>query len=90
MAIMAIFHAKGMTAQLYDEAIRKLEEAGQGAPEGRRFYVAAILADETLTVDVWESEDALGRFGAVLAPIVASLGLTPPLPDVYPVHDLAS
>ena len=89
MAIMAVFHAQGMSADQYDEAIRKLEEAGEGAPEGRRFHVAAVTSGETFSVDVWESEEALGRFGAVLAPIVAGLGLTPPQPEVYPVHDIA-
>ena len=90
MAIVAVFHAKGMTAEQYDEAIRQLEASGQGAPQGRRFHVAAVIEDETFSVDVWESEEDLGRFGAVLAPIVAGLGLTPPQPEVYPVHDIVA
>ena len=90
MAIMAVFHAQGMTAAQYDEAIRRLEESGEGAPQARRFHVAAVLDDETFSVDVWESEEALARFGAVLAPIVAALGLTPPQPEVYPVHDITA
>jgi hypothetical protein len=88
MAILAVFHARGMTAEQYDESIRQLESAGQGAPRGRRSHVAAVREDETLSVDVWDSEEEFERFGAVLAPIVAGLGLTPPRPEVYPVHNI--
>jgi hypothetical protein len=88
MAIVAVFRAKAMTAEQYDESIRQLEAAGQGAPQGRRLHVAAVTEDETLSVDVWESEEEFARFGAVLAPIVAGLGLTPPQPEVHPVHNI--
>lgn len=36
-------------------------------------------------IDVWESEEAFGRFGEVLVPILRELGVEG-RPEVYPAH----
>ena len=40
-------------------------------------------------VDVWESEEAFGRFGEVLGPIMQEIGVDDP-PEVYIAHTFVS
>jgi hypothetical protein len=61
----------------YDEVIRRLEEAGAGAPEGRSNHFALETNGEIQVFDVWESQQAFEAFGATLLPIMAELGADP-------------
>ena len=88
MQISVVFDVPGMTAQQYDEVIRKLEASGEGAPAGRRVHVAFPKPDGWMVVDVWESEEELGRFAAILMPLLAEAGVTPPRPRMHPIHSL--
>ncbi len=87
MALMVVFDVDGMTAAQYDEVIAGLEEAGQTEPAGRLTHVAAPRAGGWLVVDTYESEDAFGRFGQHLLPILAARGIHAE-PKVYPAHNL--
>ena len=40
-------------------------------------------------VDLWESEDAAGRFGTLLVPILKEIGVTD-MPEIYPSHTFVS
>jgi hypothetical protein len=40
-------------------------------------------------VDVWESEEAFGRFGATLVPMLRNMGVEGD-PEVYPAHTFVS
>jgi hypothetical protein len=53
-----------------------MHAAGQGSS---RFRV----------VDVWESEEAFGRFAETLGPILQEIGVEEP-PQVYPAHTFIS
>lgn len=88
MAIIAVFEVPGMTADQFDEVWARLEEAGQAKPEGRTFHVAGPAEGGWLVVDVWESEERLGRFAETLMPVLAGVGVTPPRPRIHPVHYL--
>ena len=86
MAISAFFEVPGMTADDFDKILASLEQAGQVKPDGRIFHVASPTGGGWLVVDVWESEQKLSDFAAILMPIIAGLGITPPEPRVAPVH----
>ena len=86
MAISAVFEVPGMTADDFDKILAGLEKAGQMKPDGRIFHVASPTDGGWLVVDVWDSEQQLGEFAAILMPIIAGLGITPPDPRVAPVH----
>jgi uncharacterized protein with PQ loop repeat len=38
--------------------------------------------------DVWKLVEALGQFAPILMPIFSQIGLTPPQPQIYPVHNI--
>jgi uncharacterized protein len=86
-AFAITFTPKGMTAAMYDEVIRRLESAGAGAPSGRLFHTCYGPADALRVVDVWASMEPFERFGAILMPILASLGIDVGTPDVQPQHN---
>ena len=94
MAICAVFEFPGMTRENYDEGTRQMNDgrplrslADWPAP-GLLSHVAGPTADGWFVVDVWESEEALQRFGEILGPIVAKMGFTPTPPRIIPVHNL--
>ena len=89
-AIIAIFDVPGMTANQYDQVMQNLENAGAGAPKGRLNHMAAAKDGGWLVVDVWESGELLEQFAQTLVPILQQAGVTPPQPQVYPVHNMIS
>jgi hypothetical protein len=88
MALGFYFTPSGFTQDTYDEAIRQLEAAGAGAPEGRTYHVALETNGEIQVFDIWESQEAFEAFGATLLPILAGLGADPGQPMVARVHSI--
>jgi hypothetical protein len=91
MAFMALgfyFTPSGFTKKQYDEALRRLDAAGAGAPAGRSYHVAMEIDGAIAVFDVWDSQEAFEAFGATLIPIMAELGADPGQPMVAPVHNV--
>ncbi len=88
MALGFYFSPSGFTPENYDEVIRRLEEAGAGAPEGRSNHFALETNGEIQVFDVWDSQEAFEAFGATLVPIMAELGADPGHPMVARVHNV--
>lgn len=88
MAIGIYFANSKFPAETYDEALRQLEAAGAGAPEGRSYHVALETDGEINVFDVWESQAAFDAFGATLMPILTGLGVDPGTPMVAPVRNV--
>ncbi len=78
----------GFTLEIYDQAVRKLEEAGAGKPPGRMYH-AAMESGELINVfDVWDSMESFETFGETLIPILGELGAGPAEPMVLPVRNV--
>jgi len=88
MAFGLYFTPAGFTTEKYDEALRKLEAAGAGAPDGRTYHVALETNGEIQVLDVWESMEQFEAFGATLLPIMHELGADPGQPMVARVHNV--
>jgi ketosteroid isomerase-like protein len=86
-AFTITFNTKDMSAAKYDEVIRRLELVGAGAPSGRLFHICYGPPDAVRVQDVWASMEQFERFGAILMPILASLGIDPGAPDIQPHHN---
>jgi hypothetical protein len=88
MPLGLYFTPSSFTKAGYDEAIKRLEAAGAGAPAGR-LYHCAMEADGLIQVfDVWDSQESFEAFGATLVPIMTELGADPGKPMVSPVHNI--
>jgi hypothetical protein len=88
MAIGIYFHPESMSADQYDEVMRRLDAAGAANPAGRLHH-SSFGAPESLSVyDVWDSQESFDKFGETLMPILGEIGLDPGQPDVVPVHNL--
>jgi hypothetical protein len=88
MAILAIFHARGLTQAQY-ETLRKTVNWEGDRPAGGVFHAIGFdEAGDGRVADVWESPEQLQAFVASrLAPAFAGLGLNPPEVAVYPLHN---
>ncbi len=96
MPVVLVHQGPTLTQGRYEEAVRKLN--GSQRPlhtpadwpvEGLLVHTAGQGADGFRVVDVWESEEAAGRFGTILMPIMQEIGVTD-LPEVYPAHTFVS
>jgi hypothetical protein len=89
MAIGMYFQPQSFTKDRYDEAIRRLEQAGAGSPPGRTYHFAFTGEGGGIEVfDVWESREAFEKFGETLVPILAELGADPGEPTVAEIHNV--
>jgi hypothetical protein len=86
MALAILFTPPAMTAEQYDEVIRRLETAGAGAPAGRRSHVCFGTGASLQVLDVWDSQDTFNAFGQTLMPILQEVGLDPGQPEIAEVH----
>jgi len=87
MSIVLTFTHAGFTTALYNDAIKKLEAAGAGAPKGRTFHVAYGDPENLSITDVWDNAEDFQAFGQTLLPILGALGVDPGAPAISPVHN---
>jgi hypothetical protein len=88
MALGFYFTPSSFTPERYDEALKKLDAAGAGAPSGR-LYHAAMEADGMIQVfDIWDSQESFEAFGKTLVPIMAEVGADPGEPQVAPIRNI--
>jgi len=92
MPIALHFQPTGFSVADYDEAIRRLDEAGAGFGNvpGRTFHCAMEVDGQIEVFDVWESQEQFEKFGETLVPIMSSLGADPGQPRVITVHNVRS
>ena len=88
MALAFYFNPTGFTRDKYDEALKQLEAAGAGAPEGRTLHVAFETNGDIQVFDIWESQAAFEAFGATMLPVMAAVGADPGEPMVATVHNV--
>jgi hypothetical protein len=92
--VVAVF--EGVTQEQYEESVRKLtggktqlDSPADWPVEGLLAHIAGQRGGTFRVVDVWESEEAFGRFGETLMPILQELGVQGQ-PEVYPAHTFVS
>ncbi len=82
MAIVAYFEVD-FTQEQYDQVLSGLAAKGLEAPTGRQYHVAWNTPQGWRVLDVWDSEETLGKFAEDLMPIIVGTGATPPpAPDL--------
>lgn len=84
--IVVKFEVRNLSAQKYDEVIRRLEAAGAGAPPGRLYHVCYGSQESLQVIDLYDSPQSFESFGRTLMPIVQEFGIEV-RPDVQPVYN---
>jgi hypothetical protein len=96
---MLIFDFPSVTSQQYDQLCRNLNN-GQPLTSLADFHragyrvvshAAGPMPDGSWrVVDVWESEEALGRFRQKLMPLLEQVGIPSVAPQMLPVHNVVT
>jgi heme-degrading monooxygenase HmoA len=90
--ILGMFEVPGATVEQYDRTMEALQmQTDEQMPGGAISHVAGSTGDGILVVDIWESEEALGRFvDERLASALREGGIDPGSMNVrvLPVHNL--
>jgi hypothetical protein len=88
VSILIRFAPASLTAQQYDESVRKLEEAGDWPADGLDYHVC-FGSDPNLRVsEIWDSREQLEAFGERLMPVLAEVGIEPGQPEVMEIHNI--
>jgi hypothetical protein len=96
MPVVLVHQGPTLTQERYEETVRRLtggkshlESPADWPVPGLLVHAAGQGDDGFRVIDVWESEDACRRFGDMLAPILADIGVKEQ-PELYPAHSFAS
>jgi hypothetical protein len=90
MSIVVRFSPASMTPEMYDKAVRMLEEAGVDFPPEGLDYHVCFGSDSNLRVsEIWDSREQLEAFGERLMPVLSEAGIGfSAEPEVYEVHNI--
>src|SRR6476469_10545378 len=83
MSLVVRFHPTGMTRQQYDDADRRLREAGVWPPDGMDYHVCFGQDGDLRVSEIWDSQEKLEAFGQRLMPILSEVGIQPGDPEIY-------
>ena len=88
MSILIRFEPDSTSKDQYDEAVRRLEEAGDFPPEGLDLHVCFVVDGNLAVSEVWDSREKFDAFGEKLMPILADIGIEPGEPKELEVHNV--
>ena len=88
MAVVLRFTPQGITAAKYAETVKRLEQAGAGAPAGRLYHVCFGDNEDLRVSEIWDSVESFERFGETLRPILEEIGFDPGDPEIVEVHNI--
>jgi hypothetical protein len=90
MSIVARFTPTNLTTEKYEEANRRLQDAGVWPqPDGLEYHVCFGSEGNLRVSEIWDSREQMDAFGERLMPILADVGIeTPGEPEIFEVHDI--
>ena len=88
MSVLIRFAPASLTAEQYDESIRRLEESGAFPPDGLDYHVCFGAEGNLRVSEIWDSHAELEAFGERLMPILADIGIEPGNPELMEIHNI--
>lgn len=90
MSIVVRFNPVSLTAEKYDESIRRLEEAGVEFPPAGLDYHVCFGSEGSLRVsEIWDSQEQFEAYGQRLMPILSDIGIEfSGEPEVFEAHNI--
>jgi hypothetical protein len=96
VAVVLVHQGPGLTRESYEQVVSRLtggkthlESPADWPVEGLLAHAAGEADGGFRVVDVWESEEAVGRFGETLIPLLREAGVQAE-PEMYPAHTFVS
>jgi hypothetical protein len=90
--VLGVHHVPSLTRERYEAVVRqltggrdRLKSVTDGGIKGLLLHVAAEGDDGFWVIDVWESQDAVDRFGQRIAPVAKAAGIKEPMRR-YSIH----
>lgn len=87
MSVLIRFAPASLTAEQYDESVRRLEAAGDFPPDGLDYHCCFGTDGNLMVSEIWDSQEQLDAFGEKLMPVLAEVGIEPGEPQVLPIHN---
>jgi hypothetical protein len=88
MQVLYRFAPPTMTYEQYDKIVKLMDDAGWGAPEGRRYHACYGDSGQLQVVDVWDSEQQLRAFYDALYPVLSRVGVEATEPFCGQVYNI--
>jgi hypothetical protein len=88
VSLLIRFAPPSLTAEQYDNVVRRLYDEGISPADGLDYELCFGSGDELKVSLVWDSKEQFDAFGARLMPILAELGIDPGEPEVFEVHNI--
>ena len=88
MSLVTRFAPSSLTAEQYDQIVRRLQEEGLSPADGLDYEVAFGSGDQVKVSLVWDSQEQFEAFAARLMPILEEFGVDPGAPEVFEVHNI--
>jgi hypothetical protein len=90
MSIVVRFNPANLTKEMYDESLRRMEQAGLWPdPAGLELHVLFGSDDDLRVSEIWSSPEQLQAFGDQLMPILTDVGIEfSAEPEIFEVHNL--
>ena len=88
MSVLIRFAPASLTAEQYDESIRRLEEGGDFPPDGLDYHVCFGTDGNLKVSEIWDSREQLEAFGERLMPLLADIGIDPGEPELIEIHNI--
>jgi hypothetical protein len=88
MSVLIRFAPASLTAEQYDESVRRLEEAGDWPPDGLDYHVCFGSEGSLRVSEIWDSQQQLEAFGERLMPVLSEIGIEPGEPEVMAIHNI--
>ena len=88
MSVLIRFAPASLSAQQYDESIRRLEEAGDFPPDGLDYHCCFGSEGNLKVSEIWDSREQLDALGERLMPVLADVGIEPGEPEIVDIHNV--
>lgn len=88
MSVLIRFAPASLTAEQYDESVRRLEEGGDWPPDGLDYHVCFGSEGSLRVSEIWDSQQQLEAFGERLMPVLSEIGIEPGEPEVMAIHNI--
>ena len=87
MSVLIRFSPPSLTAEQYDEAVGRFNDAGIMPAEGLEYEICFGSPGHLKVSQVWDTREQMDAFGQRIMPILAEMGIDPGQPEVVEVHN---